>query len=211
MRKIEENAVIKDGSVLVLKSDTKVLVRTSWLKEVTGLSEQWLGKFFRDNEVKKIKTPYGEMFELDTAMGVYFDWLEERAKSKELPEDIKSLDLQKAQAETSIKQSKAAIAELELKEVRGEMHRSEDVANVMQDFGYAVRGALLGLPGRLSVELAHVDEPAKVSEMIQTEVYKVLEDLKDYKYDPKVFEERVRSRRKLSGFDVSDNNDDSET
>ena len=47
------------------------------------------------------------------------------------------------------------------------MHRSEDVAAMTEDLVYAIRGALMALPGRLAVDVCDVKTPAEVSEVIR--------------------------------------------
>lgn len=105
-------------------------------------------------------------------------------------------DKQRTEAEVSIKKAKAIVAVLEAKELQGKMHRSEDVADMTEDLIYTIRGMLLALPGRLAVDVSTTSTPAEAAEMIRTEVYKVMEEISQYQYDPKKYEERVRERRK---------------
>jgi len=74
------------------------------------------------------------------------------------------------------------------------MHRSEDVAAMTEDLIFAIRGMLLALPGRLAVDVATAKEAAEAAEIIRQEVYKVMEEISHYQYDPKKYEERVRDR-----------------
>ena len=50
------------------------------------------------------------------------------------------------------------------------------------------------LPGRLAVDVTGAATPAEASEIIRTEVYKILTELAGYKYDPEVYARRVRDR-----------------
>lgn len=122
-----------------------------------------------------------------------------------IDEDDKKTDKAKKLAETQIKAAKATVAKLEAEELKGNMHRSEDVADMMTDFAFAVRGALNALPGRLAVDVAAVSSPAETAEIIRREVYKVMSELAAYKYDPDKFEERVRNRMSWS---ISERDDD---
>lgn len=65
-----------------------------------------------------------------------------------------------------MKASKATIAKLEADELKGTMHRAEDVAALTEDLVYTIRGALNALPGRLAVDVAAVSTPAEASEVI---------------------------------------------
>lgn len=66
-----------------------------------------------------------------------------------------------------------------------------------EDLIFAIRGALLALPGRLAVDVVAAKDPAEASEIIRAEIYKVMEELSNYKYDSAKYEERVRERMKM--------------
>ena len=95
-----------------------------------------------------------------------------------------------------MKASKAQIAKMEADELRGKMHRSEDVAAMTEDLIYTVRGSLMALPGRLAVDVAATATPAEAAEIIRKEVHALMRELANYQYDPQKYEERVRERRK---------------
>jgi hypothetical protein len=78
------------------------------------------------------------------------------------------------------------------------MHRSEDVAAMAEDLVFAMRGMLLALPGKLGIEVADaagLADPARVVELIRSEVYIVMGELSRYRYDSEKYAERVRQRR----------------
>ena len=191
-------AEIRDGAVYILQAGTKVYVKTADVCAMTGKSNQWIGQLASQGILFKVQTTHGNLFEIHDAIRAYISNLEERQAS----EDDKEADLKKKQltAEVSMKQSKALIASLDAKERQGKMHRSEDVAAMTEDLIYAIRGALLALPGRLAVDVLDAETAAEASEIIRKEVYLVMEELSDYEYDPAKYEERVRERLKLTSF-----------
>ena len=87
------------------------------------------------------------------------------------------------------------------------MHRSEDVEAVMTDLVYNIRSMLVALPGRLAVDVTGAATPAEASEIIRTEVYKILTELAGYKYDPEVYARRVRDREGWSEQHADDADD----
>ena len=91
--------------------------------------------------------------------------------------------------------------------MKGKMHRAEDVEAMTSDLVYAIRGALIALPGRLAVDVAAVESPAEASEIIRKEVYKVMRELANYRYDPQKYEELVRERR---DWDIMERDGDDE-
>ena len=120
---------------------------------------------------------------------------------KEADDEEKRLEKARRTADVTMKASKAQIAKMEADELRGKMHRSEDVAAMTEDLIYTVRGSLMALPGRLAV-----DVPAEAAEIIRKEVHALMRELANYQYDPEKYEERVRERRKweAGGGDVDD-------
>lgn len=120
-----------------------------------------------------------------------------------IDEEDKKLEKARRVADATIKTSKATVAKLEAEELKGTMHRSEDVAAMTEDLVYTIRGALNALPGRLAVDTAAASAPAEASEIIRKEVHKVMRELAAYRYDPKKYEERVRQRRAWSERDAN--------
>ena len=125
---------------------------------------------------------------------------------KEADDEEKRLEKARRTADVTMKASKAQIAKMEADELRGKMHRSEDVAAMTEDLIYTVRGSLMALPGRLAVDVAALTTPAEAAEIIRKEVHALMRELANYQYDPEKYEERVRERRKweAGGGDVDD-------
>ena len=91
----------------------------------------------------------------------------------------------------------------------GKMHRSEDVEAMTADLIYTIRGSLLALPGRLAVDVAAVKTPAEAAEVIRREVALLMQELTQYRYDPKKYEERVRKRMDWdTDMDMGDGDDE---
>ena len=113
--------------------------------------------------------------------------------------DDVSLDSEKRRrnAEADLKAAKARIAKAEADELEGRMHRSEDVEALMMDFTLAVRAGLLALPSRLAVDVAG-KQASEAAAVIKQEVFRLLEELSTYRYDPKAYADRVRERRNMA-------------
>lgn len=97
---------------------------------------------------------------------------------------------------------------MEMQELQGKMHRSEDVAAMTEDLIYTIRGALIALPGRLAVDVAATSTAAEAAEVIRKEVHKVMRELAAYRYDPEKYEERVRQRRDWETASGRDDDDE---
>lgn len=129
----------------------------------------------------------------------YIKYLSDKAYGREKKEAIEDLERNKLDAEARIKKAKAEAAELDLKEMKGQLHRAEDVEAITTDSALFIRSMLMAMPGKLAVDCARCKTAAEVSEVIKHEVYHILENAADYRYDPEVYKKRVRERRGWDG------------
>ncbi len=206
MAKDEKKGVFDKNSAYILQAGTPVFVKTADICAMTGKSNQWIGQLTSQGTLNKTKTKHGSLYELAPNIKAYCDMLENRAEERCDDPDIQELELEKRRAEVKAKKAKATMLDYELKELKGKMHRSEDVASMTADLIYSVRNSLIALPGRLAMDLSSLTEPAEISARIQKEVYLIMEELSSYKYDPEKYKERVmeRSGHELSMEDTDD-------
>lgn len=177
-------------------------VSTSELACILGVSGRYIRQLAEDGQLKK--TSKGR-FKLCDSVQKYI-----ASQSKEAGKDEASLKLERARrtAEATLKASKAQIAKMEVEELQGKRHRSEDVAAMTEDLIYTIRGALLALPGRLAVDTFTAKSPNEAAEIIRKEVHAVMQDLSEYRYDPKKYEERVRARHNFEIYGEADSGDE---
>lgn len=175
-------------------------VSTTELATVLGVSARRVQQMAQDGTIPTCRKG---CFRLADSVQRYVKFLSDGP----MDEEDKKLEKTRRVAETTMKASKANIAKLEADELQGKMHRSEDVAAMTTDLIYAIRGAMMALPGRLAVDVASANSPAEAAEIIRREVNKAMRELSNYRYDPKKYEERVRERRAWeadSGRDADD-------
>ena len=110
--------------------------------------------------------------------------------------DKAELELAGKRADVKFRENKAEIMRLEAAELKGRMHRSEDVEALTSDLVYVMRSTMLALIGRLAVDVAPIDNPAECAAVIRKEIYRAMASLSEYRYDPQTYIERVRDRRK---------------
>jgi phage terminase Nu1 subunit (DNA packaging protein) len=179
-----------------IKITDETEISTTELAKVLGVTARRVQQMAQDGTITPV---HRGKFHLCDSVQQYIKFL-----SKE--KDNSPQEKERQDAEVSIKKAKAIVAVLEAKELQGKMHRSEDVAAMTEDLIYTIRGMLLALPGRLAVDVANTSTPAEAAETIRKEVYKIMEELSHYEYDPKKYEERVRERRSwdIEGGDAYD-------
>ena len=175
-------------------------VSTTELATVLGVSARRVQQMAQDGTIPTCRKG---CFRLADSVQRYVKFLSDGP----MDEEDKKLEKTRRVAETTMKASKATIAKLEAEELKGTMHRAGDVAAMTTDLIYAIRGAMMALPGRLAVDVASANSPAEAAEIIRREVNKAMQELSNYRYDPKKYEERVRERRAWeadSGRDADD-------
>lgn len=131
---------------------------------------------------------------LPTIQG-YIRYLSDKANGREKKQTTAELEESKLRAEVDIKQAKAKAAQMELKELQGKMHRAEDVEVIMTDHVLFLRSMLTALPGKLAVDLAGDHTAPEQAERVKQEVYYILDQLSDYRYNSEEYKKRVMERQ----------------
>lgn len=203
MAKQKAIAEINDGAVYILQAGTPVYLKTADICALFGKSNQWIGQLTSQGTLFKKQTPHGALYELSSTVRAYVDMIADREEGKDLGDEAL-----KRKAEIKLKQAKADIAQLDAKERKGIMHRSEDVAAMTEDLIYTIRSALLSLPGRLAVDVMAAKDAAEASEIIRGEVYQVMEELSHYQYDAAKYQEWVRERMRLEAIAAGEDDDE---
>jgi len=201
MAKKKQDVVVDDGAVYVLRAGTPVYLKTADICAMTGKSNQWIGQLVSQGTIHKRGTPHGALFDLTATMRAYCDSLEARAAAAAERAAANPVEEERQKAEAMLKKARATVAVMELEELQGKMHRSEDVAAMTEDLIYAIRGVLLALPGRLAIDAANLSDPSEVSALIRKEVNSAMGEISQYEYDPVKYEERVRERKRWEKID----------
>lgn len=125
----------------------------------------------------------------------YIKYLSDKAHGREQKQEAANLETEKLEAEVRIKKAKAEMAEQELKELKGELHRSSDVEEIITNHVIMLRSAMRALPGRLAVDLAGTHTAPEQADRVKREIDHLLNILSDFTYDPEEYAKRVRERQ----------------
>ncbi len=175
---------------------------TAVLANLFDITAQWVGELTKNGILRKHDTEVGPRYNVVEATRSYVKYLREKAAGRSDKDDAAAeKEQQKLAAEVRIKEARAEYAELELAELQGKMHRSEDVEAMNQQLVFTIRGMLVALPGRLAVDVAGVSDAAEASVLIRREVNAVLEELSNFRYDPAAYEKLVNERQKWMDTD----------
>ena len=141
------------------KITSETEVSSSELACVLGITGRNIRQLVEDGQLEKVDG----RFILSASVQRYVAFKSKRDKDDE----EQRLDKARRTAEVTLRASKAQIAKMEADELRGKMHRSEDVAAMTEDLIYTIRGSLMALPGRLAVDVAATATPAEAAEIIR--------------------------------------------
>lgn len=190
----KEKVILEGETVYILQPGLTIYVKTADICSMLGVSNQWVGQLTSQGTLNKMQTEHGKLFNLTDSLRAYMD--SQNDKIKKTAEE-KKMEKARTTAELKLKVAKATVAELQAQELKGKMHRSEDVQVFTQELIDTVKNALLSLPGRLAVEVSLCDTAEECSALIKESIRDVLNELAEYDYDPEKYEALVRDRQNL--------------
>lgn len=168
----------------------KKLISSQEVAEIIGKTSRNVQLLAKEGILSCEKKGNRNLYDLHIVIREYCDYIAKTSRK-----EFSSSEEAKAYEDIRIKRAKAEMAELELQELKGSLHAAEDVEAMTTDLVMVVRSSFLALPGRVSTDLAEMEDPSEISEKLKNEIYDILKDLSNYEYDPDEYKKRVRERR----------------
>lgn len=158
-----------------LKDEENIMmVSTQQLCEILGMSARRIQQLAKENAI--VRVAHGK-YDLPSSIQAYIESIKEQSQSDE------EMDYNKEK--TLLTRANRKKAEMELKIIQGEVHRSEDVENVMNDMLTSFRAQMLVIPGKAAPQLLGVSEIESIKKTLKDMIYESLQELSDY--DPTTF------------------------
>lgn len=176
-----------------MTAENQNLQPTRVIAKIFGVSTRRVEQLKTEGIIKGQGKP--TKYDLLPTIQAYIRHLSDKAAGREKKETTAELEQKKLRAEVALKEAKAEAAKLELKELQGKMHRAEDVEAIMTDHIFFLRSMLMSMPGKLAVDLSGTHTAAEQADRVRQEVYYILENLANYKYDPEEYQKRVMQRQ----------------
>lgn len=176
-----------------MAGENQNLQPTQVIAKIFGVSTRRVEQLKAEGIIKGQGKP--TKYDLLPTIQAYIRYLSDKANGREKKQTDAHLMTEKLEAEKRIKTAKAEMAELELKELKGEMHRASDVEAITTDHVLFLRSMLMALPGKLAVDLAGTHTAPEQADRVKKEVNFILESLSEYRYDPDKYKERVMERQ----------------
>ena len=133
-------------------------------------------------------------YDLIPTVQSYIRFLKDRAdrRAQGTPEEA----AKQAEADLRYKEARAEKMELEIQELRGQMHRAEDVAALTSDMIAKLRGGIMAIPGQVAVDCADARTPTEAAAIVKKAVDDFLNETAAYKYSEADYRRLVREREK---------------
>ncbi len=168
------------------------LQSTATMAKLFNLSDRRIQQLAKEGVIDGKKEKGNLVFDLYPTVQKYVAYLNSKINNKDAR--TKKTEEDKLTAEADYKRAKADMAELQLQELKGQMHRAEDVEAITTVLVFSIRSMILALPGRLAVDVAGVSTAPEASEIIKRECHQILNELTNYVYNPEEYAKRVRER-----------------
>lgn len=176
-------------------SNGGMLYKKAVMANLFGITSRRLEQLTADGVLPTVKAG---TYDFVPTIQRYIKYLQDKAAGKEKNESQAEKELAKLDAEIKYKSAKAEKAQLEADEIKGKMHRAEDVRHMTEDLVLAIRSSLLAMPGRLAIDVSEARNSQEASKLIRREVISILEQLSSYEYNPEKYKGRVAERTGIS-------------
>lgn len=185
-------------------SDESRYKNTKWLSSFFKLSERRIQQLTQEGILPAVKrTKEGNQYDLIPTIQRYIYYLQDLVNNR--TKSTEDQEKQRLDAEIKLKEAKAEIAQLDLKVLKADVLRVEDVRAYVEDLAATTKALLTALPGRLAMDVLNVNTAAEVSEIIDIAVTEVLNVLKDYEFTIDFYKQRVAES---NGRGVEDEEDE---
>lgn len=170
-------------------------VTSETLAYAFDVSSEWIRQLGDEGTLEIIrKDNRTRIFDLFPAIRAYSKYQRDYNQNK--TQTTEEMTIAKDAADLRYKEARAGKMELELSELKGQMHRAEDVEIVVSDMVAKLRAAVLALPGRLAVDTAGARTPKESSAIIKAAVDELLNETAEYRYNPADYRKLVTEREK---------------
>lgn len=201
------------GEVMLTEESLSGYIKTKDLAKVLGVTDRRIQDMTKQGLLHKADAEVGKkgIYKMPEVLREYRAALAEAAKGHKVRgESEENLEKAKLLAEVGYKKAKARKAEAELKEYEGMYHRADDIEKLVTELVFAVRNALMAMPGRLSAA-CEGKTAVEISEMIKKETYAILRELAAHEYDPAAYRKLVREREGWRALDEPEYSDDEDS
>ncbi|MEG0371241.1 MAG: hypothetical protein RR645_03000 [Clostridium sp.] len=156
-----------------------VVVAGSYLANLFGITDRRVRQLAEEGVIVRVKKG---RYDLVESIKGYIVFIKTNQDIKDSKSDA---DLDYDREKAMHERVKREMAELNLAEMKGQVHYADDVQKVMNDMLSNFRSKILSMAAKLSPILVARSDVSQIQAMINKEAHEVLEELSEY--DPKLF------------------------
>lgn len=149
------------------KDDSSETVNVRTLAAILGISETTVNDLALKNILVRTSK---DSYEKNISISNYLEYLRNKLNKNA---EGKTQEVKKKRYDAELK-------ELKLKELKKELHRTEDIKDVIGRMIQNFRAKALVLPSKVSPVLALTDERERIEEILREAVYEMLEELSEW-------------------------------
>ena len=158
---------------------------TQAISKIFGVSTRRIEQLTTEGVIQAIPNSRPRKYDLMPTIQRYIKFLSDKANGREKKDLDAANESARIKADAEIKSIKAEMARLELAEMKGTLHRAEDVERVWSQSAAAVRSRLLGIPVKAAPQVAGMEDAGEIQQVLQREVAEALNEIAGY--DPADF------------------------
>ena len=194
-----------EDEIKKLTNIENVTVSSTVLANLFGVSTRRIRQFENEGIIKKVARG---KYSLQENIKNYLTYIQATSNLKNDTNVNEEVDYDAEHA--LLEKRKREKIELELAEMRGEMHKSSDVERVMNDMLSNFRSKILALPSKIAPQLITLTTISDFQDILQKEMINILHELSNY--DPEKFysEEYIglnqtEIQKELNNIDTKEN------
>ena len=139
----------------------------------------------------------GYEFNLVESIQRYIKYLDDKAKRRfSNNQDMEDLEKELKVQEIALKEAKAIQEALKAAEMKGRMHASEDVRDLLETWSELIASQINAIPNTAAVDASQATTENEARIAIENAIRPIQEYLSNCKYNPDEFKSRVRQRLK---------------
>lgn len=175
------------------KLDDRTIVNTKTLSKMFNMTERNVRNLVAEDIIGRVG--HGR-YDLIDSVSRYITFLKMASDGLDGAAVEESLEYEKWLHE----KAKREKAEIELAHIKKEMHKSDEVENVLNHMIMAFRSKILSLPSKVALQLTTIEDAKQIEVLLERDIYQALKELSEY--DPSMFfNEDLESEIEVGGED----------
>ena len=159
--------------------DNTTIVNSITLGDIWGITDRRVRQLVDEGVIETVGRGKYDLFDCTRRYCTYIRAIADASEGK------KKAQLSYDEEHAIHEKVKRETAELQLKVMRGELHRGKDVETVMSDMITRAKTKLLGIPSKAAPLVMGYSNTTKIESILQQQIDETLMELSDYK--PELF------------------------